>query len=309
MEQKEELKPTRRIMDVNVREVSLVDRAANLRSFLVVKRLEGNMDETVKDEAVRKAEDPEKVEAPNPEISKEEPKTEVASIEPEKVEAEKACGGGSKDEDKKKACGGSKDDEKKKACGSGDEEDEEEMKRKNSKKSEEEKGMNPAAISAILRSMKGAPKEAVKEIVSWLESKKSDSEANVSKDLQKESEDEIQKSKRFTPSRTESLKKTALDLLKLLGEIDVEAMKSIVDSFKSSNVAKQEGEKEMDQKSEKDPNVEKLESELTETKAKLEEKTKKLEEIEKSRLPSKSVESEGGTDKKETKKSFWTGVL
>jgi hypothetical protein len=284
MEQKEELKPTRRIMDVNVREVSLVDRAANLRSFLVVKRLEGNMDETVKGEEVRKAEDPERVETPNPEISKEEPKTEVASTEPEKVEAEKACG-------------------------SGDEEDEEEMKRKNSKKSEEEKGMNPAAISAILRSMKGAPKEAVKEIVSWLESKKSDSEANVSKDLQKESEDEIQKSKRFTPSRTESLKKTALDLLKLLGEIDVEAMKSIVDSFKSSNVAKQEGEKEMDQKSEKDPNVEKLESELTETKAKLEEKTKKLEEIEKSRLPSKSVEGEGGTDKKETKKSFWTGVL
>jgi hypothetical protein len=296
MEQKEELKPTRRIMDVNVREVSLVDRAANLRSFLVVKRLEGNMDETVKGEEVRKAEDPERVETPNPEISKEEPKPEVASVEPEKVEAEKACGG-------------SKDEDKKKAGGSEDEEDEEEMKRKNSKKSEEEKGMNPAAISAILRSMKGAPKEAVKEIVSWLESKKSDSEANVSKDLQKESEDEIQKSKRFTPSRTESLKKTALDLLKLLGEIDVEAMKSIVDSFKSSNVAKQEGEKEMDQKSEKDPNVEKLESELTETKAKLEEKTKKLEEIEKSRLPSKSVEGEGGTDKKETKKSFWTGVL
>jgi len=294
MEQKEELKPTRRIMDVNVREVSLVDRAANLRSFLVVKRLEGNMDKTVKDEVVQKAENPEKVETPNPEIPKDEPKTEVVVTEPEKVEAEKACGG-SKDEDKKKA-------ESEKACGGG-------MKDEDKKKSEEEKGMNPAAVAAILRNMKGAPKEAVKEIVSWLEAKKSDGEANVSKDLQQESEDEIQKSKRFTPSRTESLKKTALDLLKLLGEIDVEAMKSIVDSFKSSNVAKQEGEKQMDQKSEKDPNVEKLESELTETKAKLEETTKKLEEIEKSRLPSKSVDGEGGTDKKETKKSFWTGVL
>jgi len=295
MEQKEELKPTRRMLDVKVREVSLVDRAANLRSFLVVKRLEGNMDETVKDEVVQKSENPEKVETPNPEISKDEPKKEVEPTEPEKVDAEKACGG-SKDEDKKKACGE-------------DGEDEEETKRKNSKKSEEEKGMNPAAFAAILRNMKGAPKEAVKEIVSWLESKKSDGEANVSKDLQQENEDEIQKSKRFTPSRTESLKKTAIDLLKLLGEIDVAAMKSIVDSFKPSNVVKQEGEKQMDQKSEKDPNVEKLESELTETRAKLEETTKKLEDIEKSRQPSKSVEGEGGTDKKETKKSFWTGVL
>jgi hypothetical protein len=251
------------------------------------------MDETVKDEVVQKSENPEKVETPNPEISKDEPKKEVEPTEPEKVDAEKACGG-SKDEDKKKAeeekaCGGSKKDEK--------------------KKSEEEKGMNPAAVAAILRSMKGAPKEAVKEIVSWLEAKKSDGEANVSKDLQQENEDEIQKSKRFTPSRTESLKKTAIDLLKLLGEIDVAAMKSIVDSFKPSNVVKQEGEKQMDQKSEKDPNVEKLESELTETRAKLEETTKKLEDIEKSRQPSKSVEGEGGTDKKETKKSFWTGVL
>ncbi len=43
MATKEDLKGARELVDLDVREVSLVDRPANLREFLVAKRMEDNM--------------------------------------------------------------------------------------------------------------------------------------------------------------------------------------------------------------------------------------------------------------------------
>lgn len=245
------------------------------------------MAETVKDEEARTAGTPQQTEDvqksdsdQNSESGKTETPPQSVKVDGEKQEGEKT--------ETEKACGGKKDDEdKKKACGTTDEEDEEEQKKKAAsvKKSE---GENSSDSSNSAQQQSSAEKTPV------------------------QTEDELQKSKRITPARTESLKKAALELLKLIGEIDSEAIKSIVGSFTSSNVAKQEQEKSMDAKTEKvekNPEVEKLETELNETKAKLEETTKRLDEIEKSRQPSKSVEAAGGTDKVDTKKSFWTGVL
>lgn len=286
-----ELQASRRILDVDVREVSLVDRAANLRRFVIIKRLEDDMENAGKEgdvSAVSQSADS----GNSGSVQTETPPNNPEAV---KTDTEKACGGKKDDEDKKKAQ---------------EEEEEEKKKAAEAKKAEEVKKAQEEEAKKAEDAKKAEEAKSSNQV--------SDQTANPPVQV------DVDKSKRVTPARVDSLKKAALELLKLIGEIDSEAVKSIVGSFATSNVNK---EKPMEAKPEKNPEIEKLEKELTETKTNLEkeladskakleetskrldETNKKLEDIEKSRQPSKSVEGQGGTDKKETKKSFWSGVL
>lgn len=294
----------RRILDVDVNEVSLVDRAANLRRFLVVKR---NDEEDKKMGAFKSDEAVEKAKKPDEE---EEMKAKAKAAEEE-------------EEEKKKAA-----DEKAKA-----EAEEEEKK----------KAMNPSAIAGMLRGLKGAPKE-VKAVIDWLDSKKAEKQDEEEEDYPspkakaktKKSVDEgdlpavqvmqdgsvivsgqpVHKGKKFTASRTSAIKDVTMTLLKLIGEVDPDTMKSIEEALKelpkdpkwnqgvkatgtgdSVKLGKQEEEEDEEKAA--------LKKEVADLK-------KRLEKIEEERPVSKSIDEEGGTEKKKVEKSdgvSWKGII
>jgi hypothetical protein len=299
----------RRILDVDVNEVSLVDRAANLRRFLVVKR---NDEEDKKMGAFKSDEAVEKAKKPDEE---EEMKAKAKAAEEE-------------EEEKKKAA-----DEKAKA----EAEEEEEKK----------KAMNPSAIAGMLRGLKGAPKE-VKAVIDWLDSKKAEKQDEEEEEEEedypspkakantKKSVDEgdlpavqvmqdgsvivsgqpVHKGKKFTASRTSAIKDVTMTLLKLIGEVDPDTMKSIEEALKelpkdpkwnqgvkatgtgdSVKLGKQEEEEEDEEKAA-------LKKEVTDLK-------KRLEKIEEERPVSKSIDEEGGTEKKVEKSDgvSWKGII
>lgn len=289
MGEKSEDEKVRRILDVDVKEVSLVDRAANLRRFLVIKRLE-------KDESMGAFE------------TDDERRNTMT-----KEELEKA----------KKMKEEEEEEEKKRKA---EEEEEEEKKRKAMEEEEEEKkkAMNPAAVAGIIRGLKGAPKEAVDKLVAWLETKKQDSKekypypAPAKKDMEGVSvavmEDgsvivsgqEVSKSKKFTSSRTDTLKQVAMQLMKLIGDVDQDTMKAIVDSLKELPEGKSPPSAVRPVGTQKSLEEEEVLKQLRDENEGLK---GRVEALEKAKMPSKSVEGNGGTDSQTVKKGLWSGVL
>lgn len=293
----QEGKQPRRILDVDVNEVSLVDRAANLRRFLVIKRRE--------EEEV------------------------MGAFKTDDVEKKKQM---EEEEEKKKAKEEEEAKEKAKA------KEEEEAKEKAKAKEEEEakeKAMNPKAIAGMLRGLKGAPKEAVSQVVDWLEAQKAAKQeeedeypspkAKAKKSVDGDVEPAVQmfddgtivvkgqpvyKGKKFTASRTNAIKDVTMTLLKLIGEVDPETMKSIEEALKAlprdpkwtpaiqatgTSGAKKAAEEEEDK-------------EKKDLKKQVAELTKRLESIEETRKASTALEGDD-TDKKDVKKGLWDGVL
>jgi uncharacterized protein Yka (UPF0111/DUF47 family) len=117
----------------------------------------------------------------------------------------------------------------------------------------------------------------------------------------------VEKAKRFTPKREMAFKAALAaltNLAKELGMMEIPVGQSPSTStpkgtmFGASSVSKS-----LEELASK---VEGMVVEVKETTKRLEEK---VERIEKARKPSKSVESEGGTDDKSVKKNFWSGIL
>ena len=312
---------TRRILDVDVREVSLVDRAANLRQFLVLKRLtEEDMgafidersevvkakkdDEVKEDEAKEEAEKEAAKKAGKPKLKEDEEKEEVE-------EADKAA---------KKAGKPKKKEE-------GDEEEEDAEVECQEKK----KAMNPMAVAGMLQGLKGKglPSEAVKEVVAWLESQKKSGKPDPSEEAPPDEEveasekkkrgmkknlavaimedgsiivegEEISKARKFTESRTGTVKEVVTQLLNLLHDVDSDAAKAVVSSFSQLPLGSVPASEVKPLGTEG-----KVSKQLEEENAELK---KRLETLEKSRSDSKELPGDK-TDGAQVKKSLWNGVL
>jgi hypothetical protein len=183
------------------------------------------------------------------------------------------------------------------------------------------KAMNPAAVAGMLRGLKGAPKE-IKAVIEWLDSKKTGkpeeedkypSPKGTTKSIDGAAVvimddgsvhvagQQVTKSRKFTEGRTNTVKEVVTQLVNLLNEVDEEAAKAVLASFKELPAGKAP-------LSEVRPTgtagtTKGIEDLLTDI-------SKRLETIEKARVPSKSVADDGGTDgEKEVKKSLWSGVL
>ena len=318
---------TRRILDVDVREVSLVDRAANLRQFLVLKRLteedmgafidersevvkakkddEVKEDEVKEDEAKEEAEKEAAKKAGKPKLKEDEEKEEVE-------EADKAA--------KKKAGKPKKKEE-------GDEEEEDAEVECQEKK----KAMNPMAVAGMLQGLKGKglPSEAVKEVVAWLESQKKSGKPDPSEEAPPDEEveasekkkrgmkknlavaimedgsiivegEEISKARKFTESRTGTVKEVVTQLLNLLHDVDSDAAKAVVSSFSQLPLGSVPASEVKPLGTEG-----KVSKQLEEENAELK---KRLETLEKSRSDSKELPGDK-TDGAQVKKSLWNGVL
>lgn len=334
---------TRRLLDIDVDEVSLVDRAANLRRFLVIKRLE---DESMKDLNVE-------------EITKN-AKTEGESI----ISLLKAM---AEIEDAPTADFEKIIDFVQKAEKAKPEEEEEEM----------SKAVDESTIAAIkevvtwmnkMSKGPGAPTDAIKKVAAFLgkvaggkypspkskakpkdeEEKKKGKMEDEDEEKKKQEDDEdkypspkgktkkddgngdglnirltaegdieisgqtVHKAKKFTSNRTAALKETALGLVKLIAEVDPEATKEIkeivselpTDPSFSSGVRPTGTAGGVSLK--KEDGESENEKEIMKQ---LEAIDKRLEKIETERPDSKSLDGQGGTEKTGVKKGLWDGVL
>jgi hypothetical protein len=307
---------TRRILDVDVREVSLVDRAANLRQFLVLKRLSeedmGAFIDEERSESVTKAK--KEVEAKEEEAKEEEAKEEEA-----KEEKDAKKDGAPAAADQKKA-----GKPKKKEDDAADEEEAPEDEEAEVACESKKKGMNPGAIAGMLNGLKGKglPSKAVEEVVAWLESQKKSGapapegaeSAPASKKGMKKNlavaimEDgsiivegeEISKARKFTESRTGTVKEVVTQLLNLLHDVDADAAKAVVGSFSQLPLGSVPASEVKPQGTEG-----KVSKQLEDENAELK---KRLEVLEKSRADSKGLPGDQ-TDGKPVKKSLWNNVL
>jgi len=122
----------------------------------------------------------------------------------------------------------------------------------------------------------------------------------------------VQKAKTFGKAKTATLQNAVQALAKLLGDVSEDALKSAMAPYMDPS-KKVETTKAADTEPAAEPTPAVNPAELI-TKAvatALEPIAKRLEEIEKTRNPSQSVEGDGGTDNQSTKveKSIWAGVL
>lgn len=301
----EEPTKVRRIVDLDVKEVSLVDRPAIRRTFLVIKREE---------------EEPMGAFAPEKEIRKSTEAEDEEKAKAGKGKDEGACKAGEDAEDEEKAKAGKGKDEM--SCKAGKVPEDEAAMKAGKPTDEEEmaKAMNPKAMIGLIEGIKGAPKDAVDKLVGFLESKakaakpgdeypypKTKNLVVVKADGSVEISAEVTKGRKmFTEQRASMLKDTILSLARVLQEADEETSKAMIEEMKAlpSNAsvtravqpapAKKAGEDEDE--------VEKLKGEVTKL-------TKRLAEIEGTRQVSKSASAEGTDEKKPVQKSLWSGVL
>jgi hypothetical protein len=298
----EEQAKVRRIVDLDVKEVSLVDRPAIRRTFLVIKREE---------EEPMGAFAPEKDEIRKSAETEDEQKKKAG-----KGKDESAC----KDEDEEEA-------EKKKAFPPIPPEDEEKKKAKADEEEEMTKGsMNPKALAGMISSIKGAPKDAVDKLVAFLETKqkaakpedeypspktKSENLVVVKADGTVEINAGVTKGRKMlTQQRSNMIKDTIISLARVLHEADEETSKAMIEEMKAlpsnssiSSAVQPVGPKgKTKAEKEEEDEVEKLKGEVTKL-------TKRLEGIEGTRQVSKSASEEGTDEKKAIQKSLWSGVL
>jgi len=292
----------RRIVDLEVKEVSLVDRPAIRRTFLVIKRLEektmgafaNDLEEKVQ-KAKKDAEDAEAEKAGKPKAGAEMTPEEKADAAAEEEEEKKKAGMPPKAlaamiRGIKGAPKGAVDElttflEEKAKAAKGDED-------------EEAAKAGPGA--------EGAPANPDEEYPSPnSKGKKAKSEGNL---LVVKADGSIELDtaaiskgrKMFTEQRVSAIKETFLNLARVLQDADENAAKEAFAAIKelpTSVAMASEVRPAGAGKVQKD-----LENEVAEL-------TKRLATIEKARNPSKATGPEGTDQPKEVKKSLWSGVL
>jgi hypothetical protein len=121
----------------------------------------------------------------------------------------------------------------------------------------------------------------------------------------------VEKRRQFTAARIQAMKETTLQLAGLINEVAPDVAKEIAAALKElpSNAKVPQAVKPTGTAKEVTKS-EGLEKENEELKKSVAELTKRLDDIEKTRPVSKSAEAEGGTDSPKPKgESFWKGVL
>lgn len=121
----------------------------------------------------------------------------------------------------------------------------------------------------------------------------------------------VEKAKTFGKGKTVALQNAVSALAKLLGDVSEDALKTAMSPFMDPT-KKVDTTKAADAEpaAEPTPAVDPSELITKAVSAALEPITKRLEEIEKTRNPSQSVEGDGGTDTTTpVKKSIWSGIL
>jgi hypothetical protein len=311
-------KEARRLLDLDVKEVSLVDRPANLKEFLVVKRLEHGgkqMSAFAADTENKGAENP------NPETE-----TEVVKM----TDADDGANG-----DASADAGDAGEAEGGDAEGTGEAEGGD---AEGTTETEVEKAI-PKEITASIKSIRDFMAKANpvdkgmlantlqkafgKAPTKKTETKKSDEPAAPVPAVQVMDDGSVlvsgtpvQKAKGFTTQRTDAIKSVVSNLVGLLGDVDTEVAKALVADLnkaipktsKAAPVAKSEDGED----SNADPvdvaaivqaAVEKAIAPVAE----------RVEKIEKARAPSKSVDGDGKTDStvdvQKDAGGIWKGVL
>lgn len=237
------------------------------------------------------------------EAKKAKEKEEEEKAKKEKAEKEKAEKAAKEEEEKKKA-------EKAK---------EEEDKYPSPESKKAEKAVNPAALAGMLSGLKGAPADALKELVDWLKEQKGSPESKKTTKSESESEDvplfvmhadgrievgqsALEKRLQFTSGRTGTLKEAAMNLMKLLNDVDKEAAAEISATIKElpSDVRFDSQVRPVGVK--KDEDVESLKAENVELR-------KRLDAIETTRAPSKEAGGDGTAEEVKKSDSVWAGIL
>jgi len=277
-----------RFVELEVGEVSIVDSPANEKEFAVIKNLNEEVGDMA-DDNVKKSMD-EAIEG------------EAQQDVPEKVsvEVDKAT-----DEAVAKAMGQVTEmiSNISKAVGAATEKGgESEAKSEGVEKSEKQDGEESTEATGdaeVQKDTENADAQEASEDVS---------EDSVEKTLTALAQ-AVEKAKRFTPKREAALKVALAQLATLAKELGmteipvgasppVSTPKGAMFGASSTGVSKA---------------LEELTGKLNEALAGVQETTKRLtervEKVEGTRMPSKSVDDEGGTDMQKTEKSFWAGVL
>lgn len=293
----------RRLLEVEVDEVSLVDRAANLRQFLVIKRLiqegkeMGAFDRETEIDVLKAIEEKdtnalrvwlEKMAESDESVDREIVKNVTALVD----ELEKATAKEEKEEKEEK--------EKSKETKEEKEKEEKAIETKKALTCPSCGASNPFgskycnACGAMMKKQK--EKEEKKETKKAAVQIMDDGEVVVSGEV-------VQKGKKFTANRTNTLKNVTTELLKLIGEVaDAETIKSLIETLKAMPTSPkyQQGVHAVG-------TVKKSEDEekINETLVELAKRIDKLEEA----RPAPTSEGAEQTENKEVKKGFWEGVI
>ena len=277
----------RRILDVDVREVSLVDRAANLRQFLVIKRLEDQLMPAFEEERGQTMSDVEKAKKQSEEMTDEEKKKAKMEEEANRKAAE---------EEKQKAMNPDA------VAGM--------------LRSLKGAGLPKAAVDSLVSWLETqkqddkypSPEAKTKSLDGVQVAIMDDGGIFVAGQP-------VVKSKKFTESRINTVKEIVTQLMQLLNEVDQDAAKALMDGFVKempkgmpegsgmSSMVRPQGTTGM-QKADFD-----LKAELEKRDTQIANLQKRLDEALGTRQASKSVSTDGGTDTKTVKKSMWDGVL
>ena len=309
-----ELKHAKRLRNLDVREVSVVDKPAILREFLVIKRrqTEDNMgafatqDPSVIGLTIEKAKAPGGAEDTMKGLTEDQAKAVAAWMgkmaksddAPEGVKAAaKLLDDAAKKVTKTGAVPpqfqpGYKPGEDKDAKKAADEKEMEDAKKAQQEKDLEEAKKKKAAENGEEYPGPGGQVAKAAEPILQLNA---DGSVLVAGNV-------VQKAKSFTQNRTEQLQSAASALLGLMKEVDEDAMKGLVNQFAKGEL----------------PSGGKVDSQVRPAPVKkgdgdprdveIAELRKRLDTIEKTRQPSQSVDGEGGTDQK-VQKGFWGGVV
>ena len=119
----------------------------------------------------------------------------------------------------------------------------------------------------------------------------------------------VQKARGFTSGRTQTVKEVTSALLKLLKDVDEDALKTVLSDVGRGQDLPSDSKVDSEVRPAQPAQVSKSES-REELLGMVAEITKRLEAIETARTPSTSVEQEGTTERQRSvKKSFWQGVI
>jgi ATPase subunit of ABC transporter with duplicated ATPase domains len=121
----------------------------------------------------------------------------------------------------------------------------------------------------------------------------------------------VEKAKGFTADRMGIMKQVTESLLKLLGEVDETAVKSLVDSLQMGELPSHASVASQVRPEPASAPVQKSQDGQSEVVGMLQDVVKRLDKIEAARSPSTSVEGDGPSETKKTKteKSFWGNVI
>jgi hypothetical protein len=316
MATKEQLKNARELLDLDVKEISLVDRPANLREFLIVKRqTENNLGEFEVEPSV--IEWLEKMAG-----------TTGAPTKSIKALAAALTGGTPMETVEMIKARHAYEAEIQKA-GQTEESQEDLEKRHAAELETVTKADSTTPTEPEVKPEEAEPEPATSEPVAKNEPAAEPELAPSEPLAEPDPEDQpmvvikrdgsitvqgaqVQKAKTFGKAKTATLQNAVSALAKLLGDVSEEALKSAMAPYMdpTKKVEKNAGNA-AEEPPEPKPTADPAELITKAVATALEPISKRLEEIEKTRNPSQSVEGDGGTDSKSTQveKSIWSGIL